>query len=193
MRRWWGSVRDDERSRATTSLSSYLSGERARILEGADEERAAQFRAAEQRRAVFQAWNDVCAGTREGAHVTGLHYVAESNELVVYLDSAAWAQEMAMLREIVRARMAVKGVKVDAIVCRASKPSYVHAASTQGAARPSSQQGSRPAPRSEEVEVPPEVRARIEEDVAPIEDQRLKKALEGAMFAAYRNDESKNN
>ena len=87
------------------AFGGFLDAERQRILAAATPERRAQMEAAEESRAVYRAWNAVCSGTREGRHVTGLRYLPESNELLVYLDSPSWTQEMTLLREIIRARM----------------------------------------------------------------------------------------
>lgn len=94
-----------ERESETVAFSGFLNAERQRILASATPERRAQMEAAEESRTVYRAWNAVCSGTREGRHVTGLRYLPESNELLVYLDSPSWTQEMTLLREIIRARM----------------------------------------------------------------------------------------
>ncbi|MFR3450959.1 MAG: DciA family protein [Collinsella sp.] len=73
---------------------------------------------------IFQAWNKVCAGTREGKHVTGLHYVAERDELIVYTDGASWTQELTMMREIIRARMDACGGTVGNIVVKTTRPGF---------------------------------------------------------------------
>ncbi len=80
--------------------------------------------AAEQSRAIYRAWNTVCAGTREGRHVTGLRYLPEPNELLVYLDSPSWTQEMTLLREIIRARMERVGAHVDGLVFKTTAPGH---------------------------------------------------------------------
>ena len=92
-----------ERESETVAFSGFLNAERQRILASATPKRRAQMEAAEESRAVYRAWNAVCSGTREGRHVTGLRYLPESNELLVYLDSPSWTQEMTLLREIIRA------------------------------------------------------------------------------------------
>ena len=76
-----------EREDGTVAFGGFLDAERQRILAAATPERRAQMEAAEESRAVYRAWNAVCSGTREGRHVTGLRYLPESNELLVYLDS----------------------------------------------------------------------------------------------------------
>ena len=93
----------DEMSGETRGLGGYLAEERSRLFDGASPKKREQMLAAERTREVYRAWNAVCAHTREGSHATGLHYRPETNELIVYMDSAAWTQEMTMLREIIRA------------------------------------------------------------------------------------------
>ncbi len=82
-----------ERESETVAFSGFLNAERQRILAAATPKRRAQMEAAEESRTVYRAWNAVCSGTREGRHVTGLRYLPESNELLVYLDSPSWTQE----------------------------------------------------------------------------------------------------
>ena len=142
-----------ERESETVAFSGFLNAERQRILAAATPERRAQMEAAEESRAVYRAWNAVCSGTREGRHVTGLRYLPESNELLVYLDSPSWTQEMTLLREIIRARMERAGAHVDGP----------------------------PAPHADLSDAE---RTEIERQVAPIEDQKLREALENAMRAS---------
>ena len=111
----------DEMSGETRGLGGYLAEERSRLFDGASPKKREQMLAAERTREVYRAWNAVCAHTREGSHATGLHYRPETNELIVYMDSAAWTQEMTMLREIIRARMAATGVDVAGLVVMTSK------------------------------------------------------------------------
>ena len=160
-----------------------MDGERSRLLTDASEERVEQFHAAEGRRRVYEAWNTVCGGTREGSHVTGLHYVAESNKLIVYMDSAAWVQEMTMLREIIRARMEMVGVKVDGIVFRTSREGYHPSQRTFATARrdAGSDVASSDGPRED---LTAEERAEVSRMAAQIDDPKLKKALEKAMVAS---------
>lgn len=113
-----------ERARATVGLGEFLSAERSRIFDGASEDRREQYRQAERRGEVFRAWNTVCTNTREGKHVTGLHFVPERNELIVYTDGASWTQELTMLREIIRARMERVGASVDNIVVKTTRPGF---------------------------------------------------------------------
>lgn len=198
----------DERLAATQALSGFLAPERSRLFDGGGPEKQAQLLAAERVREVYGAWNAVCAGTREGVHVTGLHYVPERNELVVYADGAAWAQELTMLREIIRARMAARGAEVDAIAVRTSREGYGSPAAIQGkgsgtgranALRPTQPgagtRGGRashpaisaaaPAPRPPREALTPLERERLEREVAPIQDDALRQALEKAMKASF--------
>ena len=138
----------DEMSGETRGLGGYLAEERSRLFDGASPEKREQMLAAERTREVYRAWNAVCAHTREGSHATGLHYRPETNELIVYMDSAAWTQEMTMLREIIRARMAATGVDVAGLVFMTSKEdmcrcSYRHRrwTATRAAPRPPPLQG----------------------------------------------------
>ena len=86
-----------ERESETVAFSGFLNAERQRILAAATPKRRAQMEAAEESRTVYRAWNAVCSGTREGRHVTGLRYLPESNELLVFRDtptsSASWVWE----------------------------------------------------------------------------------------------------
>ena len=175
----------DDRTRETQSLATLLSHERARLMDGASAEEREQYRAAERRREVFRAWNDVCAGTREGSHVTGLHYVPEQNELVVYLDSAQWTQEMSMLREIVRARMALRGVDVSRIRCKVSRSEFITEQENGGRAAKRRASAGTPRPT---VDISEETRKEIEQAVAGIDDRNLREALERAMIASYVNN-----
>lgn len=169
--------RDADRARATVGLDAYLARERGRIIDAATPERVEQMRAAERSRTVYRAWNAVCAGTREGAHVTGLRYLPESNKLLVYLDEAVWTQEMTMMREIIRARMAQLGVALDGFVFRTSRPGYGKGAT------PRKQQAAASS-RPPHKELSPEESAALDGAVAPIEDKRLRDALKSAMRAS---------
>ena len=120
-----------ERESETVAFSGFLNAERQRILAAATPERRAQMEAAEESRAVYRAWNAVCSGTREGRHVTGLRYLPESNELLVYLDSPSWTQEMTLLREIIRARMERAGAHVDGLVFKTTAPGHTPPAAKQ--------------------------------------------------------------
>ena len=165
-----------ERESETVAFSGFLNAERQRILAAATPERRAQMEAAEESRAVYRAG---CSGTREGRHGTGLRYLPESNELLVYLDSPSWTQEMTLLREIIRARMERAGAHVDGLVFKTTGPGHTPPAAKERlrpavAERP-------PAPHADLSEAE---RTEIERQVAPIEDQKLREALENAMRAS---------
>lgn len=163
----------------TLGIDSFLSTERHRIMDAATPARREQMRAAEGARGVLRAWNAVVGGTREGRHATGLRYLPETNELLVYMDSPSWTQEMTLLREIVRARMERAGAHVDGLVFKTSAPGYTPAAAREPRlprqdARPS-------APRAD---LTPAEDAKIEREVAAIGDPRLREALASAMKAS---------
>lgn len=120
-----GKVTEKGRLKATAGLGEFIGSERMRLFDAATPERQAQFRKAERRHVIFRAWNKVCGGTREGKHVTGLHYVAERDELIVYTDGASWTQELTMMREIIRARMDACGGSVGNIVVKTTRPGFV--------------------------------------------------------------------
>ena len=141
--------------------------------------RRAQMEAAEESRTVYRAWNAVCSGTREGRHVTGLRYLPESNELLVYLDSPSWTQEMTLLREIIRARMERAGAHVDGLVFKTTAPGHTPPAAKERL-RPATTERP-PAPHADLSEAEC---TEIERQVAPIEDQKLREALENAMRAS---------
>ena len=142
-------------------------------------ESAAQMEAAEESRAVYRAWNAVCSGTREGRHVTGLRYLPESNELLVYLDSPSWTQEMTLLREIIRARMERAGAHVDGLVFKTTAPGH-----TPPAAKERLRPAATERPPAPHADLSDAERTEIERQVAPIEDQKLREALENAMRAS---------
>lgn len=168
-----------ERESETVAFSGFLNAERQRILAAATPERRVQMEAAEESRAVYRAWNAVCSGTREGRHVTGLRYLPESNELLVYLDSPSWTQEMTLLREIIRARMERAGAHVDGLVFKTTAPGHTPPAAKERL-RPATTEHP-PAPHADLSEAE---RTEIERQVAPIEDQKLREALENAMRAS---------
>ena len=141
-----------ERESETVAFSGFLNAERQRILAAATPERRAQMEAAEESRAVYRAWNAVCSGTREGRHVTGLRYLPESNELLVYLDSPSWTQEMTLLREIIRARMERAGAHVDGLVFKTTAPGHTPPAAKER-------------PRPATTERPPAPHADLSEDI----------------------------
>ncbi len=169
-----------ERENGTVAFGGFLDAERQRILAAATPERRAQMEAAEESRAVYRAWNAVCSGTREGRHVTGLRYLPESNELLVYLDSPSWTQEMTLLREIIRVRMERVGAHVDGLVFKTTAPGHNTPPAAKERLRPSETERP-PAPHAD---LSGAERAEIERQVSPIEDQKLREALENAMRAS---------
>ena len=102
-----------------------------------------------------------------------------SNELLVYLDSPSWTQEMTLLREIVRARMERAGAHVDGLVFKTTAPGHTPPAAKERL-RPATTERP-PAPHADLSEAE---RTEIERQVAPIEDQKLREALENAMRAS---------
>lgn len=193
-------------------LNEYLDAERRRILGAATPERREQMARAERSREVYRAWNAVCGGTREGAHVTGLRYLPDTNELLVYLDAASWTQEMSMLREIIRTRMERQGVSLAGFKFRTTKPGHVKshlakggAAGTDGSSSNTANAGSSDsrhrapygtrasaspagaAARAAErphAELSAEECAQLDAAVSPISDQKLAAALKNAMKAS---------
>lgn len=174
-----------ERVGGTQGLAAFASLERHRIYDGSSPEHRKQLRAAERRGKVFAAWNTVVSGTREGSHVTGLAYLPESNELVVYLDGAAWTQEMTMLREIIRARMAAIGVEVEGFIFRTSREGYRTPAlgvrNTPAPLRAPMQNASAP----HRTPLTPAEDEELSREVSAIEDGRLREALKNAMKASF--------
>lgn len=167
------------RTGETFSLSQFAASQRARIYDGVSPERRQQFEAAERRAQIMRAWNEVCANTREGKHVTGLYYVPEADELVVYTDGSTWTQELTMMREIIRARMERAGAHVDGLVFKTTAPGHTPPAAKERL-RPAPTERP-PAPHADLSEAE---RTEIERQVAPIEDQKLREALENAMRAS---------
>ena len=190
-------------------LNEYLDAERRRILGAATPERREQMARAERSREVYRAWNAVCGGTREGAHVTGLRYLPDTNELLVYLDAASWTQEMSMLREIIRTRMERQGVSLAGFKFRTTKPGHVKshlakgdAAGTSSNAANAASSGTRQrasygayapagpsgvaarAPERPHAELSAEEYAQLDAAVSPISDQKLAAALKNAMKAS---------
>ena len=78
-------ARRSDRFGATQGLGSILEQEKRRIYDDATPAKREAFLEAERAREVYRAWNTVCARTREGQHVCGLHFVPETRELVVYV------------------------------------------------------------------------------------------------------------
>lgn len=173
--------RDEQRSGESHSLADFLPAERRRIMDGASKARQEQMRAAEATREVYRAWNEVCANTREGSHVTGLHYVPESNELIVYADGSSWVGELTMMREIIRARMYRCGADVSNIKVLLSRGDH-------RPARPNRTASDRAAKKRKTVSnahrLSAAEEAALDEEVSPIEDDRLRQALKSAMKAS---------
>ena len=84
-----------------------------------------------------------------------------------------------MLREIVRARMERLGVKLDGLIFRTSHTKK-DASATASAAIPAKEKSV----QVERRELTADERISIEEEVAPIEDARLREALKKAMIAS---------
>lgn len=180
--------RGSRRTGETFSLSQFAASQRARIYDGVSPERRQQFEAAERRAQIMRAWNEVCANTREGKHVTGLYYVPEADELVVYTDGSTWTQELTMMREIIRARMELKGGRVGKLTFRTSRDGY---------ARDGVQRGPRPnkpapAPKKPLPPLTAADRAAIAEQTSSITDPKLRQALKNAMEASAAWRKSKN-
>ena len=113
--------RKTERFGAPQGLGSILEQEKRRIYDDAAPAKREAFLEAERAQEVYRAWNTVCARTREGQHVCGLHFVPETRELIVYVDGSSWVNELTVLREIIRARMEACGVSVSALVFKLSR------------------------------------------------------------------------
>ncbi len=171
---------DADRLGAAAGLDSYLSQEKHRLYDAASPQRREQMDAACRAREVYQAWNTVCGKTREGQHVTGLHYAPASNELIVYMDAASWTCEMTLLREIIRARMEAAGAAVSGLVFKTSRAGYESAAQARAPQQAKATRASKPphVPLTEREE------AGIASAVAPIEDAHLREALKNAMEAS---------
>ena len=173
----------DKRSGQTLGLAGFLATERTRILDGASEARRSQMRAAEHAREVYAAWNAVVGGTREGKHVTGLRYLPESNELLVYLDGPSWTQEMTMLREIIRGRMEREGVRLDGFIFKTTNRPVERPRTPSGPRMPAGAVTTKP-PAVAHRDLTPAERARIDRETAAIEDPKLRQALRKAMEAS---------
>ena len=163
----------------TLGLDSFLSTERHRIMDGAAPAKREQMRAAEGARGIYRAWNAVVGGTREGRHATGLRYLPETNELLVYMDAPSWTQEMTLLREIIRARMERAGAHVDGLVFKTTRPGH-----TPPAAREPLRPRPGERPPAPHADLTPAEDAEIDAEVAPIADVRLREALGNAMKAS---------
>lgn len=183
-----------ERGGEARGVGEFMAAERARILAAASPERREQMRAAEGSARVVRAWSSVVAGTREGAHVSGVRYLPESNKLLVYVDSEAMACELTMVREILRARMERAGARVDGFVIKVSRAEYQSPAQRARAAAAGEAQDGRaaaqaPAPRAPRPRPPahpltPAQEAALDESVSAIADDRLAHALRNAMKAS---------
>ena len=182
--------REEPRAGRTEPLGGFLVQERGRLFDAATPQRREQLRAAECRRSVYAAWNEVCASTREGRHVTGLKYLPGTNELLVYVEAGPWTTELTMLREIIRARMERAGAKVDNLIFKTSREGYraarpAHPASpAPDVALPSHAVAHGPRAAAPRRALSPDEEARLAAQVAPIEDERLKEALKKAMKAS---------
>ncbi len=172
-----------ERFGGTFELNGYAALARRQIFDTATPEQQARMRAAEKSRSVYSAWNAVCAGTREGAHVTGLRYLSDENELLVYTDSAAWTQEFTMLREIIRARMGHEGVDVARLRFRTSRAGYTKSAQA-GSGRLPADAAVPKKPTVERHELTPAQDDELSGRVAGIADERLRRALKSAWKAS---------
>lgn len=175
-----------QRAGETFSLGQFAASQRARIYDGASPERRQQFEAAERRAQIMHAWNEVCANTREGKHVTGLYYVPEADELVVYTDGSTWTQELTMMREIIRARMEFKGGRVGKLTFKTSRDGYARGGVQRGP------QPNKPAPKKPLPALPEAERAVIAEQTSAIADPKLRQALKNAMEASAAWRKSKN-
>lgn len=165
---------DSDRLGAPRALGEYAARLRVHLFEDAAPERQGQFREAERRARVFSAFNAVMAGTREGEHVTGLHFVAEEAKLIVYVDGAAWTQELTMLREIIRARMAAAGAAPSSIVFLTTK---------RPAARPRKKAAAPPRPAPEPLTRDED--AALAAAVGGVGEPRLREVLRRAMKASF--------
>lgn len=162
------------------SLADIACSERSRILTGLTPEQRERMEAAEHARSVYRAWNAVCGGTREGEHVTGLKYLPETNELLVYLDGSSWTQEMTMLREIIRARMEREGSYIDGFVFRTSREDF-RAREAGKRVEHAVKKAARAVPHAE---LSPEEERAIDEGVAAVQDEKLREALKKAISSS---------
>ena len=89
-------ARRSDRFGATQGLGSILEQEKRRIYDDATPAKREAFLEAERAREVYRAWNTVCARTREGQHVCGLHFVPETRELVVYVDGSPFCARLSV-------------------------------------------------------------------------------------------------
>lgn len=173
---------NDGRARETQGLAGFVAAERHRLFDDASPARREQLLAGERRAKVLAAWNKVVMGTREYAHVTGLHYIPESNELVIYLDAPSWTQEMSMMREIIRARIAACGVEVEGLVFKTSRDGYK--SNAQRMAGKAAERRAAPKPEKRpRRELNAEEEREIAAATADVEPSVLREALRAAMRA----------
>ena len=120
--------------------------------------------------------------------MTGLHYAAETDELIVYADGATWVAELTMMREIIRARMHLRGVDVSDIKVLRSREDYIRRqpsaspAATAAAAHPAARPPRKEAAPHRSLSAAEE-RA-LDDEVSAIGDTRLRDALKNAMRAS---------
>ena len=162
----------------SSSLAGLVDTERARILAGSSPEERDRMKSAERARSVYHAWNTVCAGTREGEHVTGLKFLPDSNELLVYFDSPSWTQEFTMLREIIRARMERAGAHIDGFIFRTSHTGHA-ARGARTHLEPITKKKVNPAARLGSLTAAEE--HEIEDSVSGVEDAALRESLKKAI------------
>ena len=86
---------------------------------------------------------------------------------------------MTLLREIIRARMERAGAHVDGLVFKTTAPGH-----TPPAARERLRPAATERPPAPHADLSEAERTEIERQVAPIEDQKLREALENAMRAS---------
>lgn len=173
-------AKKSDRFGATQGLGSILEQEKRRIYDDATPAKREAFLKAERAREVYRAWNTVCARTREGQHVCGLHFVPETRELIVYVDGSSWVNELTVLREIIRARMEACGVSVSALVFKLSRKGYGVPSPGLSAARGLKASA---CVASSRAELSPADAAAIDARVAHIKDEGLQRALKSAMGA----------
>ncbi len=181
-------ARKSDRFGTTQGLGNILEQEKRRIYDDAAPAKREAFLEAERAREVYRAWNTVCARTREGQHVCGLHFVPETSELIVYVDGSSWVNELTVLREIIRARMEACGVRVSALVFKLSRKGYEapRAASSAASKDKSPAHAARPQAELSSADV-----ASIDARVAHIKDEGLQRALKSAMGAGLSLDKSR--
>lgn len=180
--------RKTERFGAAQGLGSILEREKRRIYDDAAPAKREAFLEAERVQEVYRAWNTVCARTREGQHVCGLHFVPETRELIVYVDGSSWVNELTVLREIIRARMEACGVSVSALVFKLSRKGYETARASRSIANKGASPIRKPVPL---VELSSAESDAIDASVARIKDEGLQRALKSAMGAGLSLDKGR--